>query len=357
MDPDTPIKILHPRHDCFICKKEIIDSKDKTKIFGKSKLDLPLLITRSTQINLDNYEDHIELAICCICYRLLLRYKNALEKLDTIESEIRKSFNRSTNVSVKRMSKGMECENPPAKKVLTFRDDGLDTRIETPGPAKTATLNAQSVPVTLQPVNEECTVLPIPPVEHQRQMTSTPNSLNIPQSTLEISPHSGNGDLAGKSKNVRIIVQYPSRTFKKELVGNYAVLGKALVHDVPERLARALFKEEKLRTCIFKEMQRYLKSEMKCVCSRKYPSMLRVKTKEELVNFDFKKLCLEWKKKAPLFYTFLKTIASPNNTAVEWLPSMAVAGSILLKQRNSHMSACATIIGILLKSRSLEVRS
>ena len=134
---DTPIEILHPHHDCFICKKEIIDSKDKPKIFGKS-LDLQLLITRSTQINLDNYEDHIELAICCIYYRLLLRYKNALEKLDTIESEIRKSFNRSTNVSVKRMSKGMECENPTAKKVLTFQDDGLDTRIETLGPTKTA---------------------------------------------------------------------------------------------------------------------------------------------------------------------------------------------------------------------------
>lgn len=39
-----------------------------------------------------------------------------------------------------------------------------------------------------------------------------------------------------------------------------------------------------------------------------------------------------------------------------WYPSVAVAGSVLLKQRNPHMNACAIIIGILLKARSLEVR-
>ena len=42
--------------------------------------------------------------------------------------------------------------------------------------------------------------------------------------------------------------------------------------------------------------------------------------------------------------------------APEWLPSITVAGSILLKQRNSHKNGCATVLGILIKSRSLEVR-
>ena len=32
---DTPKELFHPHNDCFICKKEIIDSKDKPKIFGK----------------------------------------------------------------------------------------------------------------------------------------------------------------------------------------------------------------------------------------------------------------------------------------------------------------------------------
>ena len=86
--------------------------------------------------------------------------------------------------------------------------------------------------------------------------------------------------------------------------------------------------------------------------------MLRANTKEEIVNFDFEKLCFEWKERAPIFYTFLMACATTtrNEIAPEWLPSMAVAGLILLKQRNSHMNGCATVLGILIKLRSLEVR-
>ena len=60
----------------------------------------------------------------------------------------------------------------------------------------------------------------------------------------------------------------------------------------------------------------------------------------------------------PLFYALLMTIASSKNEdhPAEWLPSVAIAGSILLKQRNGHMNGCATIIGILLKFGSLEVK-
>ena len=86
--------------------------------------------------------------------------------------------------------------------------------------------------------------------------------------------------------------------------------------------------------------------------------MLRANTKEEIVNFDFQKLCFEWKERAPISYAFLMTCATTtrNKIAPEWLPSIAVAGLILLKQRNSHMNGCATVLGILIKSRSLEVR-
>ena len=38
----------------------------------------------------------------------------------------------------------------------------------------------------------------------------------------------------------------------------------------------------------------------------------------------------------------------------DWLPSVPVAGSILLKQRNPHMNGCAAVLGILLTSNSLE---
>ena len=46
------------------------------------------------------------------------------------------------------------------------------------------------------------------------------------------------------------------------------------------------------------------------LCSRRQPSMLRANTKEGITQFDFKKLCFEWKERAPIFYAFLMTCAS-----------------------------------------------
>ena len=92
------------------------------------------------------------------------------------------------------------------------------------------------------------------------------------------------------------------------------------------------------------------------LCSRRNPSILRATTKEDIKEFDFKNLSFKWKERAAIFYAFLLTCASSQKqNNLEWLPSVSVAGSILLKQRNPHMNGCATILGFLMKSRSLEV--
>ena len=40
---------------------------------------------------------------------------------------------------------------------------------------------------------------------------------------------------------------------------------------------------------------------------------------------------------------------------VKWLPSAVVAGSVLLKQRYQEMNATASVLGVLLKTGSIEV--
>ena len=40
---------------------------------------------------------------------------------------------------------------------------------------------------------------------------------------------------------------------------------------------------------------------------------------------------------------------------MKWLPSAVVAGSVLLKQRNQEMNATASVLGVLLKTGSIEV--
>ena len=157
---------------------------------------------------------------------------------------------------------------------------------------------------------------------------------------------------------VYLSVEYPSQTVQKELNDDLAVLGKAIASGFEQRIAKAILKNVNFKKIVVEKVLQLMTSQINGICSRKQPSMLRANTKEEIVNFDFEKLCFEWKERAPIFYTFLMACATTtrNEIAPEWLPSMAVAGLILLKQRNSHMNGCATVLGILIKLRSLEVR-
>ena len=56
------------------------------------------------------------------------------------------------------------------------------------------------------------------------------------------------------------------------------------------------------------------------------------------------------------FYSFLLTLAANKNTkSCLWLGSVSLAGSVLLKQRNRETSATGEVVGVLLKSRAVEV--
>ena len=157
---------------------------------------------------------------------------------------------------------------------------------------------------------------------------------------------------------VHLTIQYPSKPtpVRKELKGDFAVLGKAIVHGSHQRIAKAVLKNASLKKIVVEKVLQLMTLQLNDICSRKRPSILRGNTKEDIVNFDFEKVCLEWKERAPIFYAFLMTCAAiKKENPPEWFPSVAVAGSILLKQRNPHMNGCATVLGILIKSRSLEV--
>ena len=59
--------------------------------------------------------------------------------------------------------------------------------------------------------------------------------------------------------------------------------------------------------------------------------------------------------RAPLFYSFLMTSAVNKRTKeCSLFPSMAIAGSVLLKQRSEKMDGAASVLGVLLKSKSIE---
>ena len=156
---------------------------------------------------------------------------------------------------------------------------------------------------------------------------------------------------------VKISVNYPSmrKPVNKVLSKEYEALGKALVHGPPSRIATAVMKCTPLTHLVIEKVLRLLKTEVGDLCSKKKPSLLRNCTKEALTTFGFEELCREWSERAPVFYSFLLTACSTGNSRITWLPSMAIAGSILLKQRNPHMNVTASITSLLQKTKSIEV--
>ena len=92
------------------------------------------------------------------------------------------------------------------------------------------------------------------------------------------------------------------------------------------------------------------------LCSKTNPSLLRKKGKEDLEKFDLELVCSERCDRAPVFYSFLLTSAVNKRTKHStWFGSLALAGSVLLKQKNPEMSAAAAVMGVLLKSKAVEV--
>jgi len=203
-------------------------------------------------------------------------------------------------------------------------------------------------PVVEFPVIPEAEIrtstLPLPCI------TSTPNS--------SITKRTGTTEVSGCK--VKMSINYACKTVNKILDVRYEALGKALFHGPPSRIATAVIKCEPVRKEVVKKILGIVKNEVDDLCSRQKPSMLRKSGKDDLMKFDLQLLCQEWMSKAPLFYSFLLTCASSKNTSnttLNWFPSIAVAGSVLLKQRNKAMSATANVLGILLKTKSIEVYS
>ena len=68
-------------------------SLKKKYVFGKSSFDISSLIHRALNVDLTVYVDREQLAICRTqCYSRIVRYKNAVQKVEEIGGEIKRNF-------------------------------------------------------------------------------------------------------------------------------------------------------------------------------------------------------------------------------------------------------------------------
>ena len=142
-------------------------------------------------------------------------------------------------------------------------------------------------------------------------------------------------------------------------------------------MARAAFRVKELRVELIKCVLRQLSIECTTIVSPKTSSILRSTTPEGIRNLSLQEVCHEWKQQTPLLYSLLMTTASPsqrnqqrrtkkNSISIsgkaknsledcDWLPSVAVAGSILLKQRSRSMNAVQLMLMMLIKYSGFQV--
>ena len=158
---------------------------------------------------------------------------------------------------------------------------------------------------------------------------------------------------------VQVTVQWPrdSAPRTRKLEGEFAGLGKALLRGTFEQIAKKVLKHPQLKTAVIKEVLKCLAKE--CISAVKGESVLKNTTTDGMCQFSLKKVCLEWKIKCPLFYSFLMTCAIPpgrgNRDDCEWLPSVGVAGAVLLRERSRNCNAVQLLVSLIIKFSGIQV--
>lgn len=151
-------------------------------------------------------------------------------------------------------------------------------------------------------------------------------------------------------------------------------MGCALLRGTWCEIARAAFNVNEIQQELIQLTLRKLASECSALVSRKAPSILRNTSSEEIAKLSLEAVCHEWKNQAPLLYAMLMTVASPKHAKLnskrdakslpikndskepdDWLPSVAVAGSVLLKQRSRYMNGVQLMLMMLMKYSGFQV--
>lgn len=107
-----------------------------------------------------------------------------------------------------------------------------------------------------------------------------------------------------------------------------------------ETISKKIFKIEMLKKELVKLMLSDLNSQCQILCKTSKPSVLRG---QDEIHFKFESVCSELKERAPMLYDVLQTVTRKRN-----ISRLAVAASVLLWNRNIHMSQVHQIIGQIL---------
>lgn len=358
MANETPKKIVNESLNCFTCSS-LCSVDERIFIFGKSSHNFAEIIKSALNIDINcySYDTNNNLFVCkTSCYTRLLKFQRATRKVEEIKKEIQDAFQARPRAKrllrpsdgnddeISDVQRSLSTNRAKASRTLPFSN--ISTTCASSFGSQPPLAGVNPLSQVLSPIQKAGSSYRVFPHVQTTQdflppLTSTPSRLSV---NLK------------EGEQVRLSVQYPSKNLNKTLHGTYQIVGKALAHGVPSTIATAVMDCPPVRNHIVEKVMKVVSKEVTGLCSKTNPSLLRKTGKEDLEKFDMEHVCKEWRERAPVFHSFLLTSAANKSTkSSTWLGSLALAGSVLLKQRNREMSATAAVMGVLLKSKAVEV--
>ena len=136
-------------------------------------------------------------------------------------------------------------------------------------------------------------------------------------------------------------------------------IGKAMLRGTYQQMAHKIWQHKIIKVELMKYVIRATAAKCAELCSTKNISMARRCGSEDMLKFQPQALCKQCMEKAPLFYTILLSCAlstrRKDTKTVTWLPSVAMAGSILLCERSKGMDAMQLLVITIIKSSGSQV--
>lgn len=158
----------------------------------------------------------------------------------------------------------------------------------------------------------------------------------------------------------QVVVCRKNSSTVHNLTSSMKKLGKSIGRSRPIGIARQVMSHKRTRAAVLREIGLLMRREMRSLCSKKTPSVLRRKVTVELLKgFRWKDVSNELRERSPVLYQILKEVLQRKRRKTKGnKPSIQVdddliaslCAGVILRHRNSRMSLVQRIISLLLYS-------
>ena len=243
----TPKKVVET--DRYLICSTVVAKKEKLYSFGKSSIDFCEIMKSALNVNMRNFSASEKLFICrAQCYQRLTKFKRALDNLKKAKSELEEVY-KATVHRTKRLCKD-DAEGDVAKEVDEHVEQstrGKVVKVLRFSEATTCTSSPGASPVALSEgqrcvLGEPfCFLSPIQSNGGELLKRAFINTIAHSRNVVTSTPRkiSRNSEGNSQTSNVKLSISYPSKCVNKSLHGSYELIGKALVHGIPSRIANA----------------------------------------------------------------------------------------------------------------------